>query len=182
MKNESNKIELKEDEHYIIKDLGIEEILPNSFNNIVIFIIDGKHTVHIPSSVTGLQFKIWNKERGGILSKDVLSYCLNKKETAKYKLIVGKEHKYVIRLINEEEEPHFNTYNLVDGKLKDVSYMLLKKLNIDDKIVCTHNEEEEKDISIHEDTVISISKPKISEEDEFEHPQHPLTSISLFNE
>lgn len=184
MLNENLEIDNK---NYVINDLEIKDIIPNVIDNFMVTIIDGHQTIIIPSSVGGMQFKAWYRDRGGVFSKDVLQYALYKyKEDktlltplAKYVHIKGNDTNIIARLISEEELFSFNTLKLVDGQIKDYSYMILKHL--DDEESLTDNKKLISDKDIYTDIepdILSIPVDNSVEED----PEYHTGSISLFNE
>jgi hypothetical protein len=177
-----------EDINYKIKDLSIKQLVPNIIDNYLITILDDHHTIFMPSNITGVQFKMWAQGRGGIFSKDVLYYTLNKnsiyttkRKLAKYIHIKGPDTNCVARIINEEEKPQFESLKLIDGQIKDMTYMILKTLKNGEKLSNSNRYIEEKDV-IHEgDIQIVISdSPKPIHDDET--TDYHVESISLFPE
>jgi len=132
------KIVPLEDYNYTIKDLSIEEIVPNNIDNYLVSIYENHHLIVLPNSVMGEQFKNWKKSRGGQFSKDVLYYTLKKfEQVAKYVLIKGNGKYFIARIIAEEEKLDFEALKLIDGQIKDISYMILRHLNEDDTLTNT---------------------------------------------
>ena len=168
---------IKEDSNLIITDINIEKLIPNVIDNFLVGIVDGHHTIILPMNINGSQFKNWKKGRGGIFSKDVLNYTLNK-PFGKYVLIKDKKEKIIARIISEPEELQFKSLKLVDGQIKDKSYMILLKLQKSKKFLSAQRYINEKDI-IHEEDARIITSIKASQDDD--HDYH-VRSISLFNE
>jgi hypothetical protein len=166
-----------EDSDLVITDINIKKLIPNVIDNFLIGIIDDHHTIILPMNVSGTQFKTWKKGRGGIFSKDVLNYTL-KKPYGKYVLIKDKKEKIIARVISESEELQFKSLKLIDGQIKDKSYMILLKLKNGKKFLNTQRYINEKDI-IHEEDVRIITSIKTSQDDDHDHY---VRSISLFNE
>jgi hypothetical protein len=179
MKNfDNNKNEENEDINYSVRDLTIKEIIPNVIDNFLVSILENHHTLVIPSNVVGIQFKAWFNGRGGIFSKDVLNYSRDKK-SSKYVLIQGNGLYCIARLISEEEKSLFETLKLIDGQIKDVSYMILRNLREDEQLTNTYKFIKEKDIYTEIDSTISIpiTKPSPDEDQDYHS-----SSISLFND
>lgn len=175
-----NKIEQPIEEQYeSIKDLDITEIIPNVIDGFVVSLYEDHHTIVLPMNTTGTMFKIWSRGRGGIFSKDVHKYSFNKPH-GKYILIEKKDFKCIARLINDDEESTFKTFKLIDGKIKDRSYMILKTLGHKDKLATsevTKNEKEE--IEPIEVEVITTT-PNVSAHDD--DVNYNVGTVSLFDE
>jgi len=176
----NKKIQSESDEqlNYSINDLSIDEIIPNNIDNFIISLYENHHTIFLPLNTTGLQFKTWSHGKGGIFSKDILKYSLGKK-TAQYVIIKGNDIYCIARLISEEEKPLFDIHKLVDGQIKDVSYMILKNLKNGEKLTNTDEYINEKDIDNEPIMHISLVTPKIPHEDDIDYH---VGSISLFTE
>ena len=171
------KIEFVEETYETVTDISIDKLLPNVIDNFLVTIFENHHTILLPDIITGGQFRAWNNGRGGVFSKDVLNYSLNKPH-GQYILIKSKKLNCVARVITEEEELQFKTTKLIDGKIKDRSYMILKNLKNNEKITTTQRYINEKEIEPEEN--VFISTPKLSaQNDDFEHH---AGSISLFDE
>jgi hypothetical protein len=177
--NEKTDIQSEELNDYTIKDLTIDEIVPNVIDDFIVTIFEDHHTIFLPSTTTGIQFKVWNRGRGGVFSKDVLKHT-QKKKTGQYIIIKGNEVRCIARLITEEEQSLFGSLKLIDGKIKDIPYMILKNLKEDEKLISTRKYKEyiEKDI-INEEVMIKPSSTKIMPDDDYDHH---TGSISLFTE
>jgi len=173
------KIDPIEDYNYTIRDLTIEEIVPNNIDNYLVSIYGGHHLIVLPNSVMGIQFKNWKRSRGGQFSRDVLYHTLKKYEdVGKYILVKGDGQYFIARLIAEEEKLKFEALKLIDGKIKDVPYMILRHLNEDDALTNTKlsvfsNEEELQSTDFYPST----SQPVHDEELDYHGG-----SVSLFSE
>jgi hypothetical protein len=177
-KSKTQTDESIENLNYTTRDLTIDQIVPNVIDNFIITILDGHHTVVLPPMTTGIQFKNWSHGRGGIFSKDVLHFSLNQNKS-KYLLLQGSGMNCVIRLIEEEELLMFKTLKLIDGELKDRSYMILKKLQEGEKLTSTIKyviNEKESDESDYEVVISSINISRDEDTD------YHANSISLFTE
>jgi len=178
--NKDNKIQepIEEINEYVT-DLTMDQLIPNTFDNYGVGIIDDHHTILMPMNITGTQFRAWKKSKGGIFSKDVLKYSLGK-DCGKYVHIQSKELTCIARLIDDEEELTFRTLKLIDGKIKDVPYMILRKIKNEQKFINSQRYiDENNDISEDEEMYISSISTKLSQDDDFDHPSR---SISLFSE
>ena len=109
------------------------DLIPFVANNVVIHERNGEHVLDIPADMDGLKFRNWLKKPGGIFSRDFLSWIREKSE-AKYFMLRSENMQSVIRLIDKEEVIHFNSLNLLHGKIKDSYYMHLKTVGIDQNI------------------------------------------------
>jgi len=121
------------DTNYVIKDLSLEKLIPQSFNNTSITIIDNHHTTYLDINMTGDKYKTFRKSVGGIFSKDLLNFNRGN-SSGKYILIEGEEERIIARLIEDEELLLFKTYHLIHGLIKDKLYMKLKKLQKGEKL------------------------------------------------
>ena len=166
-----------EDFHETVKDISIDKLIPNVIDNFIITIFEDHHTIVLPLNITGSQFKTWNRGRGGVFSKDVLKYSL-KKPHGKYILIKSKSLNCIARVISEEEEFQFKTMKLIDGQIKDRTYMIVKKIENEEKLTNTQRYINENDIE-HEDNIYVSTLPVTSQDDDVDHH---VGSISLFTE
>jgi len=162
-----------------IKDLKISELLPQNYNNVIVTIFEGYHTLQLPSDMEKGKFKTWRKSAGGMFGRDVLAFSRGKKH-GKYLLLKGKGERKIVRLIEDDELYLFKHLRLVKGIVKDKPYMLLRNLTDDEKLTGTvryikQNSEHEK-----LDETISVEPPLI-EKDENDYDS-PATSVSLFDE
>lgn len=134
MNKKISKVEIENDRNdIVVKDLNINQIIPNMIDNFLITIIDDHHTLVIPSNITGDIFAIWKKNRGGIFSFDVLQYSLNKSH-GKYIQIKSNNLNCIARVITDDELNYFESKKIIDGKIKDMHYMILKNLENGQKL------------------------------------------------
>lgn len=75
---------------YNIKDLSIEELIPNTFDNCIVTIFEDHHILDMPITMTGMVFSNWLKTKAGIFSKDVHRFTHNK-PAGKYVLYEGQD-------------------------------------------------------------------------------------------
>lgn len=163
----------------IIKDLKMEEMLPQYVNGVAI-VIDGQgyHNMVLPVGMDKAKFKTFRKSPGGIFAKDSLRYS-KKKEYGKYLLIEGNGERKLIRLIEDGELTVFKSLRLIHGMIKDRPFMLLKNLGDNEKITGTYEYiNENSDHEEVEDEII-IETPNNGLEDDYETNTY---SVSLFDD
>jgi hypothetical protein len=162
-----------------IQDVRIDRIFPNVIDDVLVTIVDGHHTLFLPINFNGIQFRNWKKGRGGMFSKDVLNYSLNK-SCAKYILLHTANLTCIARLIDEDEEELFRSLKLIEGQIKDKFYMILKNIENKSKLTSTFININEREPLIQLDTISFYpnNTPKAPDED-FDHH---TGSISLFTE
>jgi len=165
---------MQENSDYQIRDLSMEEIIPNTFDNCVVTVFEGHHTLDMPPTMTGLIFKNWLKTKAGIFSKDAHKF-LHGKPYGKYFLYEGHEKRFIARFVNEDESLTLEALNLIDGKINDKPYIIIRNLDEEDTLsnVKRYIVSEEE---ISNDVVALIS----SMPDEEETTNY--TSLSLFTE
>ena len=164
-----------EDVNDIVTDVNIGELIPNVIDNILVTMFENYHTVVLPLNVNDIMFRVWQKGRGGVFSKDVTQYSKGK-TTSKYVLIKGASLNCVARLVSEQEELTFTALKLIDGKIKDRPYMILKHLSEGEKL---NSSVSSGDLSFgHEEAGIMYASIQHPDEDFEAH----AGSISLFSE
>jgi hypothetical protein len=150
--NINNILNNIEEYNYTIKDLKINDLIPNVIENVII-LNSGKPEIHLPHDMSGLSLKNWMNGRGGVFFNDV-----KKKTNGNYILLQGDEKRFIARIIEDNELYDFNICNLIDGKIKDKPYMILKKLSENEKLTTTarpiFNESEEID---HDPKIIYVN-------------------------
>ncbi len=114
-------------ENAIIDNVKIQDLVPINIDGFIVSIINNHHTIIIPKNVDGIQLKTWYMKRGGIFAKDLLNFLKNKSH-GQYVIIKTKDTKIIVRLIEEKEIQRFKILNLIDGKIKDKCYMILKEI------------------------------------------------------
>lgn len=160
-----------------IKDLDLECLIPNNIDNVIINIKDSTCELILPHNMNNFEFQKWKNTKGGIFYKDVKSFCSNK-PYGKYVSIQETDHIKIARLISNEESPLFNTLKLIDGKIKDSEYMLLKVIKIGESLRNTNRYIEK---NIDDFYNIKIIIPDISSVQEDSVNQINSESISLFD-
>jgi len=150
-------------------DLNINELLPNIIDNVVISMYEGYHTVFLPMNMMGISFRAWYRGKGGVFSKDVKNYSMGK-PTGKYILVKNENSTFIARIISEDEMELFSTLKLVDGKIKDTSYMIFKHLARGQKY---------NDIESYVNIQIPIEELSLETE---QLDDKPIKNISLFKD
>lgn len=179
IKTLKTKLNEKEVSNLSIKDLNIEDIIPQSFRQGIINVLDGNHVLFLNETIDGEKFKTFRKSKAGRFNEDVLNFTRNKSH-GKYLLIENKSKKEIVRLIDDEEILLYQTLKLINGIIKDKPYMTLRKLEASDKLTNSKRYIKEKNDDLH---ILSDSEliPSLSPELEEDHESH-VTSVSLFNE
>lgn len=157
--------------NYTLKVLSIEELCPNSIDGIVISMEDGKKRMDLPSGMSSDVFRKWFQGKGGVFSKDITCF-LKKKPGATYILMEGEGERTILRLIEEEDLLAFETRKLVDGKVKDKAYMVLRTLKEGESLTTSTRYIEEIPEIIESDTL------DIPQEDE----DNLVQSMQLFTD
>lgn len=153
-----------------IKDLDVLSIVPNAIEGVVITVIDGAPHAHLPKDMNGDRYKKWIRGRGGIFFKDVKKKIANK-ECGKYILLEGDGRRMIARIIEETELDLMKA--LIDGKIKDTSYTVLRTLGMEDSLVTSKCE------PIYEEIEES---PEILVEDQENSNDGEVINVSLFED
>lgn len=125
--NTENLLQIVNEKNVSIRDLNITEIIPNVIENVIVAIVNEKCLLHLPNNMSGTDHKHWKNGRGGVFSRDINKY-INGKSYGKYILIEDKKETKIVRLIEDKEFEMFNTLKLIDGKIKDKNFMILRCL------------------------------------------------------
>jgi len=124
-----------EEKNLSIKDVKIDELVPNEVDGIIIGLVDNELQLHLDKDCTGAAYVKWKNGRGGIFYKDLKNWFHNKNH-GQYVLLSGEDDKITIaRLIEEEEVTVFDTLKLIDGKIKDKPYMRFRTIKLGEKLV-----------------------------------------------
>jgi len=158
--------------NYTLKNLEINEICPNFVDGVVISIEDNQKRMDLPPAMSSDVFKKWFGGRGGVFSKDITNF-LKKRPTAKYILMEGEGEKTILRLIEDEELPTFESRKLVDGIVKDKAYMILRNLNEGESLTTSSRYIEETSELIESE---SLDMPHLEDEDSL------VQSMQLFTD
>ena len=165
--------------HIKVKDLSINQIIPNTIFDVTINIDNDHHTIYLPVNFNGDRFRTFKKSRGGMFSKDVLNFSRGFKH-GKYLLILTDIEKMIVRLIEDEEILMFQSLRLIDGIIKDKSYMLLKTLQRGDKLTSTKKYIEK--INSDNNEEVEVMNVNLPVQDTVEDDQdYTIRSISLFD-
>jgi len=180
IKTIKDKLSEKENINLEVKDLNINELIPQVFNDTKVTIYDDHHTLILAYGMSGDKFKTFQKSRGGIFNRDVLAYYRGL-EHGKYLLIEGRGGiKTIIRLIDDDELLLFQTLKLIHGIIKDKPFMELRTLQEGEKLTQTTRYIKETN-NMHEEIleVEYVVPHNIKAKEE----QDPIsTSVSLFDE
>jgi hypothetical protein len=160
-----------------VTDIDIKELIPNVIDNVMIIIDNEHHTLVVPMNFSGIQFRSWHKGKGGVFSRDILNLTRNK-PYGKYVIIKNNILHCVARLIDDEEELMFQSLKLINGIIKDKSYMILKKIKYGETLSGIQDFKNETIVEREEASIIPVSRV-ISEESEVEYRSE---SISLFKD
>jgi hypothetical protein len=155
---------------YNVVDIDITDLVPNVIHNVVINLLDGKHTLFIPGDMTSMQFNNFNNGKGGVFSKDVLHYSKGT-PYGKYVLVEQEETNLICRLIEEDEWLKFQVAGLLNGTVKDMPYMLLKEVPKGELLISTKAQP----LMIVEDLDL------VEEEPEVDPDELPAANIPLFD-
>ena len=121
--------------NYTLNNLNIKDICPNSVDGVVLSIEEENMVrIDLPSAMTAESFKKWLRGKGGVFSKDVRNF-IKGKPAGTYILMEGEGERTILRLIEDDEFPAFEIKKLVDGKVKDKAYMILRNLKEDEPLV-----------------------------------------------
>jgi len=174
------KAKEKEAEELKIKDLNIEDLVPQNFGEIAVNIEDGRHCIMMKDTMHQDKYKTFRKSKGGMFSRDSLAYSRGKNH-GKYLLIEGNGERKIIRLIDDEELLLFQTLKLIHGILKDKPYMLLKNLEEDQKIIgfTEYIKKNSEHDEIMEQEVMNINPTSVEIDDDHESIG---SSVSLFDD
>ena len=161
---------MENSEPAVVKDIkDLTTLVPNVFENVIIYIRDGKHVLDLPTNMIGDMFRKWKKTRGGIFSRDLLRFLRGKDNAGKYVLIEKDGYRTVARLIEEEEELlMFKSLKLVDGNLKDVPYMILRTVPMGEKLTNFYRNNPENVVHVEdpEEKIVAINKPADHDDEE----------------
>lgn len=162
-----------------VTDLKMSDIIPQSYNDVIVNIIDGYHTLYLPEGMEKGKFRTWRRSAGGMYSKDVLAFSRGK-EHGKYVLIEKKGERKIVRLIEDEELSLFKHLKLVKGIVKDKPYMIFKNLQENEKLTSTVRYIKENSEHKEGEEVINIVT-QINENDDDDYDTN-TSSVSLFDE
>jgi len=173
------KLAEKEVQELKIKDLKMKDIIPQAFNEIIIYQDGNEHAVYMTETMNGDKFKTFRRSKGGVFLRDSLAYS-REKEHGNYLLIEGNGERKIVRLIEDEELLLFQTLKLIHGIVKDKPYMLLKKLQPGEKLSSADryikkNSEHE---VVQEEVMATVPLALPVEDD----PETLSSSVSLFDE
>jgi hypothetical protein len=157
--------------NYTLRNLNIDEICPNSIEGVILSIKNGKLEMDLPPLMSSDFFRKWFQGRGGIFSKDIKNY-IKGNFSGNYILLEGNRERFIIRLIEENEIPNFEIKKLIEGKVKDRDYMILRKLKENESLTTSLRYIKE----INEEIEQTPDIPHNEDED------HLIQSIQLFTD
>jgi len=173
-------LEAIEEKNLSIKDLQILKLVPNVVDDVVIGIPNGHVEAYLPKDMSGDRYKKWLKGRGGIFYRD-LNRANSNRPHGKYVLLEGNGSRMISRLIDDDEIEFFSVLKLIDGKIKDLPYMIIRTLEEDDKLTSTQRYIKENDEELNSEMRITIPNNDIpSEEPEGSETDHG--NVSLFED
>ncbi|MEG1142238.1 MAG: hypothetical protein RSE41_07325 [Clostridia bacterium] len=153
--------------NYTVDNICISKLLPNVIDNNGIVVTengDKKTAILLLSNdSTSMALRNWKLGRGGVFLRDAKSYCKGE-NNKNYRLLTSTSQKAIIRLINNEELPIFETLNLVDGVIGGKKYCLIKLLDVNGDTTSTFTSYAEK--SIQRDINEYKEKEKEMQEDD----------------
>ena len=158
--NKKKVLSSVDETHLKVKEVDFEKLFPTIANNVIVTVIDGRHHIILPGTMSGGQFKRWRNSSAGIFSKDV--HCYNYRESdPKYVILIGEDEKIIVRLIDDEELDAFAVLKLIDGKIKDIPYMIFKRFINNKEVLEKQGYIKEKDQDIKQSASIILSSKDI---------------------
>jgi hypothetical protein len=177
MAKSKKETEAKVEPKMTIKELSLEDILPNSIDGVDIYNDEGKAGIYLQPLFDKDKLKRWLKGRGGIILKDLKANLKDGREQ-KYALVTRDLERFIVRFIARGEHGHFNSLKLINGKIKDASYMIIKNLGEDEKIKSYGTRYIEESNIIETDKIIVTNKAA----DDSEDFDAVTRSVSLFED
>jgi len=161
-----------------IKDLSILEIVPNQVDGVLVLApIDGKVTCHIPQDMNGERYKRWRNGKGGLFFSDVKRQVEGKKVASYVLLDNGK--KSIFRIASDSETGKLKDAGLLDGKLKDKFYTVIRDLEEGDSLTtCQLRYIKQTPLELE----LEINQNTPSEEDHEDSYDNPKGNLSLFTD
>ena len=173
-----------EEINYSIKDIKIEEIIPNVIDNVIVYIEDtmiGKEVVQdIPSNMGGISFRNWRNNRGGIFARDIRAFIQGKTILANYAVLANKDQKVIVRFIEDEEMRIFSILHLLSGKIKDKPYMIFKKIEDGEEFTASKRYIEENTTAMMTEEKIPVIDTNLIHDEDGD--RYSGTSVSLFDD
>lgn len=169
-------LEAVEEKNLSIKDVKIEELVPNVVDDIIIIIPNGECMLNLPSNMSADKVKKWKKGRGGMFYKDV-KRNLRGESCGQYVVLEGDGKKTIARLIEEEELETFNLLNIIDGKIKDKAFMIVRNLMQDESLTKSNRYIEQID-NIEDQRIVVINTDISSDAEDSDNQGN----VSLFDD
>lgn len=172
-------LEAVEEKNLSIKDVKIEDLIPNEYEGIIIGYIEEEIILFLAKDITGERFKKWKKTRGGVLHHDLKNWKANKSHGKYVLLSENKDIVTIARLIEDNEVKVFDTLKLIDGKIKDKPYMLFRTVKKGEKLTKSDRYIQESDEEMDSDHKIIIPNHISSDE---EGSTESGRNVSLFED
>ncbi len=149
-----------------IKDLTMNDIIPNIVDDVIIKMNNYKIEKYLPSDMGGDRYRRWMNGKGGVFFKDAKDFSKQKLHGSYALVTYDDNSRAIIRLINDEENESFSI--LADGKIKDRQYIIMRTLSDTDELSSTMR------VTKHEDPIELYIEPKEETETENESTNVPL--------
>jgi len=164
-----------------ISDIDIKDLLPLSFEDVLVSIEDGLHVLYLSDVMTGDKYRSFKRKRGYVFNKDVLNYSRNKK-SGKYVLIQTSSNKKVVRLVEDDELSDLKHFKLIDGIIKDMPYIIMQTYDKDTEIYSYTRDFNSLLPFINDEESVICNVPITTNKDNDEDYEPVSSSISLFDD
>jgi hypothetical protein len=181
MKIANDSIEQRD---FKMKDVGISELLPNCIDDVVISLESNMVSIALPPNMGKISFAHWMRGRGGVFNRDAKNWAKGK-PVGNYILLRDEKDQYIARIIAAEEFMDFFNAKLVHGKIKDVSYMILRQIMPGESLTSTKVTLHEDDSDQYKDLMATMNIHPMTEDSKPEDPmdiEKMTASISLFDD
>lgn len=142
-----------------ISEIPVHKLVPNFFDGIIVNMTENRQYIILNEHVGNIAFTKWmHRSRGGIFSKDVNKYCCGK-QTGQYFLIDDEYGTSIIRFIEDNEITEFKSIGVIDGKIKDNLYILIKHVKKGENLTFSS-----KDYNRYIEQILSDDNEQLNEE------------------
>lgn len=156
-------LKIADEQNIYIRDVDLRDLVPNVVDNVVVTLKEKEETnecvIYIPMAYTGEKLAKWKKGRGGVFSKDVKRLSLGKPH-GKYVILEGEGRRLIARIVGEEEMETFGYLKVIDGKIKDVSYTVIRELRDDEEEYTTSSVAQDLEYFDNSKITVSIEEPE----------------------